>query len=259
MAVTGPAVFPSQPVTTTYPGAYPGTAAVPGGSEFPGDAITPTANLYPGSGTFPGQGPYPILWALYSTSDASAGVPTWISVSSSDLRTFSISRGRSSELGEIEAGTAEITLDNRDRQFDPTVNSSIRPLNRWWLREQFAGETQDMFKGYAERYQQQWPGGGWSDAECVVSCTDEMKVLALASLPETNPPRDSYANVVLFDHPTGYWGMGDNSFEFAQSEVQDTPPAHIPVPSAHDIALRVYEVARLRALSKPWAWTHGGM
>jgi len=77
-------------------------------------------------------------------------------------------------------------------------------------------------------------GWGWSDAVCVVSCSDETKILALISLPLTNPPRESYANVVLFDDPTGYWGMGDNAFEFTHVEVQDKPPDSVPIPSDSD-------------------------
>ena len=60
------------------------------------------------------------------------------------------------------------------------------------------------------------------------------EILALISLPLTNPPRESYANVVLFDDPTGYWGMGDNAFEFTHVEVQDKPPDSVPIPSDSD-------------------------
>ena len=104
---------------------------------------------------------------------------------------------------------ATITLDNRARTFDPAFNSAIRPLNRWWIREQFTGETQDIFKGYAESYDQQWPGT--FDAQAVVSCVDEFKVLALDALSVTNPPRDSYADVVAFDNPACYWRLGDEA------------------------------------------------
>ena len=42
----------------------------------------------------------------------------------------------------VDAGTATIVLDNRTRVFDPAHNTAIRPFNRWWIREQFTGETQ---------------------------------------------------------------------------------------------------------------------
>lgn len=161
-----------------------------------------------GTGAIVGQGNSPELWALYTTDDASVSAPTWLDATAKVLA-HSTARGRETELDEVDAGTATITLDNRARTFDPVINSSIRPLNRWWLREQFTGETQELFLGYAEAYKQGWPGTGVGAAECVVTCADEFKVLALANLPTTSPPRASYADVVAYDTPTGYWSMDD--------------------------------------------------
>jgi hypothetical protein len=164
-----------------------------------------------GAGAVVGQGIYPELWALYSTDDASVGAPVWTDATAL-TRSFRVSRGRENEQSEMSAGTASVTLDNRTRVFDPAFNSAIRPLNRWWLREQFTGETQDMFLGYAESYEQQWDVGAPSDAVTVVNCADEFKVLALANLPTTSPPRDNYADVVAFDSPDGYWDMNASGF-----------------------------------------------
>lgn len=160
-----------------------------------------------------GQGNYPELWVLYSTSDTSSQSPSWTDATAK-VRSFSTSRGRETELADVDAGTATVTLDNRDRSFDPAHNSGIRPMNRWWIREQFSGETQDIFVGYAESYDQTWPGQG-RDAVCVVSCADEFKRLARNKLPATNPPRDSYADVVMFDKPSGYWRMDDPTADAA--------------------------------------------
>lgn len=145
-------------------------------------------------------------WILYSTDDASVSTPTW-NDATSKVRAFSSSRGRESELAEVDAGTAMLTLDNRTRTFDPVINTAIRPMNRWWIREQFTGETQDIFKGYAESYDQTWPNG--MDAETVVQCADEFKILALDRLPTMNPPRDSYADVIQFDQPGSWWRFDD--------------------------------------------------
>jgi hypothetical protein len=161
-----------------------------------------------GTSQIVGQGNAPEVWALYSTDDASVATPTW-NDATSKLRSFSTSRGRESELADVDAGTAQIVLDNRSRTFDPIFNSAIRPMNRWWLREQFSGSTQDFFRGYADSYDQQWPSPG--DAEAVVSCTDEMKNLALGYLPVMDPPSPSYEDVVLYDEPVGYWRMNDDA------------------------------------------------
>ena len=124
------------------------------------------------------------------------------------LRGFQTSRGRATELARVDAGTATITLDNRTRLFDPAATSGIRPMNRWRILEQFSGEP-DVFNGYAESYTQVWPDK-LVDAVTVVSCVDEFKVLALDRLPTMNPPRDTYADLVAFDKPYGYWRFGAN-------------------------------------------------
>jgi hypothetical protein len=154
-----------------------------------------------------GQGNQPELWVLYTTDDVSDSVPTWADATQK-VRAFSTSRGRESELSEVDAGTATLTLDNRTRTFDPIISGGIRPMNQWWLREQFSGETQDIFKGYADSYDQQWEG---MDAVAVVSCTDEFKVLARDELPATNPPGDSYEDLIIFDRPMAYWRMDDHN------------------------------------------------
>jgi hypothetical protein len=171
-----------------------------------------------GTGVICGQGPYQELWALYSTSDVSVNTPTWIDASSK-VRQFNTSRGRDNELADIDAGTATIVVDNRNRTFDPTLNPSIKPMNRWWIRAQFSGATQDMFVGYAESIDNVWPDQR-VDAVAVISCVDEFKLLALENLPTTNPPRDTYGDLVLSDQPAGYWKMD----EFA-SAVDPAEPA----------------------------------
>jgi len=176
-----------------------------------------------GTSQIVGQGNTPELWCLYTTDDASATSPTWNTVPWTDVRSFSVSRGRENELSEVDAGTATITLDNRDRNFDPSFNTAIRPMNRWWLREQFSGETQDLFLGYAESYEQSWPGTGVGNAETVVSCADEFKVLALDKLPVMSPPRDTYQDLVMSDEPTWYV-----TFEDATLAAAAGPTLRIP-------------------------------
>jgi hypothetical protein len=195
-----------------------------------GPALKTSTSQVTSTGTLTGQGVAPIVRARYSTDDVSDSTPTWIEVDNSDLRAFSTSRGRDSEQSQFDAGTASVTLDNRDRQFDPVLHATIRPLNRWWLLEEFSGEVQDLFRGYAESYGNQWPGGGWSDAECVVTLVDEFKIAALDALPTTNPPRATYADLVLFDQPNGYWAMKDDPGSLQQTSIQDSPPAVAPSP-----------------------------
>lgn len=166
-----------------------------------------------------GQGNAPELWVLYSTDDASEATPTWTDATAK-LRSLSSLRGRESELQDVDAGTATLTLDNRTRLFDPVHNTSIRPMNRWWIREQFAAETQDIFKGYADSYTQDWPSPV-GDATTTVQCSDEMKVLALEGLLVTSPPRGTYQEVVQSDNPSGLWGMDDVPDLLVQAPAQE--------------------------------------
>jgi hypothetical protein len=166
-----------------------------------------------GAGAVMGQGTKPETQVLVSFSDTAIDPPVWSDVTAR-VRSFSTSRGRNSELSEHDAGTATVMLDNRDRAFDPTYSGSpyypnVRPMNRVWIREMFNGVTNSVFKGYVEAYDQQWPDGGFSDAITVVAAADEFKVLTKAGLPVTEPPRDTYADVVQADFPTGYWRCKD--------------------------------------------------
>jgi hypothetical protein len=175
------------------------------------------------SGATVGQGSAPEVWVLYSTDDASVSVPTWTDATAK-LRDFSTSRGRQSELAEIDAGTTTITLDNRARTFDPAFNAAIRPMNQWKILEQFSGETQPIFTGYADSYDQTWPNG--MDAEAVVQLTDEFKVLNLDALAVTDPPRDSYEDVVMFDEPSAYWPL--DTPDVVESAKPKVGPTYLP-------------------------------
>jgi hypothetical protein len=181
-----------------------------------------------GTGQIVGQGNTPEAWVLYSTSDVTDTSPVWVDATAK-LRGFSVSRGRENELNSIDAGTATVALNNRNRTFDPAFNSGIRPLNRWWIREQFSGETQDMFVGYAEAYKQEYPPPGFSDAVTTVTCSDEFKLLSLDALPTTSPPRANYVEVVMFDRPAGFWGLTEPpEFRIQPATVPEDTPTPTP-------------------------------
>lgn len=172
--------------------------------------------LVPGSffpGTVHPEQDKPEHEVLISFDDASVLTPTWHYVTSF-MRGYTINRGRGNELSRVDAGTETITLDNRDRRFDPTYADgpyypNVTPMNRVWHRVRYAGETVDVFKGYVESWPQAWPNKV-ADAVATVTAVDEFKVLALDHLPTTDPPRDTYADLVAFDNPSGYWRLGDD-------------------------------------------------
>jgi hypothetical protein len=182
-----------------------------------------------GAGQIVGQGNSPELWVLYTTDDASISSPVWVDATSK-TRSVDTSRGRETELQPVDTGNATVRVDNRTRTFDPNSNANIRPLNRWWIREQFSGKTRDLFKGYAERYENKWPSGGWSDAEAEVSLADEFKVLNLDALPTTSPARNSYPELVAYDNPEGYWRLNQDPTVQIQAPISVEPETIPPNP-----------------------------
>jgi hypothetical protein len=171
--------------------------------------------------TIVGQGLRPILWALLNK-----GNPGWTDRDrfwddiTDKVRDFSSARGKDSELSEIAAGTASVTLDNRDNDFEPSVHADVHPMNELWLLEQFDGQTNSMIKGHVESYEYVWPAPGHSEALAIASIADELKILNLSKLPPMNPSTaDSYESVVQFDQPSGYWRWSE--YSLAQTAIVD--------------------------------------
>lgn len=77
---------------------------------------------------------------------------------------FTISRGRQSELGQTETGTASTLLNNRDRRFDPmNTDSPYYPdlklrrglqISAFWRSREMM-----LFTGFLEAVPPEWPGG----------------------------------------------------------------------------------------------------
>lgn len=189
------------------------------GTVTTGPARYPGSTTFPGSSEYPGQGDYPEIQVLYSTDDVSDPTPAWqyahhgiggTEASNLRLRSYSVSRGRENELQEFDPGTAQVTLTNRDRLFDPNVDSGLRPGLRWWIRINWGGATYDRFKGYAERYLLEWPQSG-KDSTTTIYLVDEIKDLNLARLPVTSPPRDAWPDLVAYELADGYWSFDDGA------------------------------------------------
>ena len=173
-----------------------------------GPPLYPGTNIYPGTDAWPGQGSIPLIRCYVATTDPSLPVPSWTDASGR-LRAYSVTRGRSSELDEFDAGTATAVLDNRDRAFDPVINSAVRPMNQVWLYEEWSGERQDLFHGYVESWQQNWDPSGIVDATATLQAVDEFKILSLGALPATDPARASYNDLIQYDSPASYWRWQD--------------------------------------------------
>lgn len=130
----------------------------------------------------------------FSTSAGSGTVPlnstlasiTWTDVSS-DVRSCSIKRGRSSELDSFNTGSCQITFANADRKYDPeyasgTYYGKLTPGRPIRIRATPpAGSATGIFFGFVDQFNQQYTNP--SDAIATVTASDAFKVMNLMTLP----------------------------------------------------------------------------
>lgn len=187
------------------------TSGIPivAGAVNTGTALFPGPSAFPNTNVYPGQGIQPIARVRISYEDVSVATPIWSELGYSKVRRITISQGKDDEFSEFDAGQCDIALDNRDRAFDPRINLSVHPYNRIWVYTEFNSKVRTRFKGYVETWALSYPGG-WADAEAIAHCADEFKVLAVMALPTTDPPRESYADLVVADNPSGQWSFNED-------------------------------------------------
>lgn len=130
----------------------------------------------------------------FSTTAGSGTVPlnstlasiTWTDVSS-DVRSCSIKRGRSSELDSFNTGSCQITFANADRKYDPenaagTYYGKLTPGRPIRIRATPpSGSATGIFFGFVDQWNQQYTNP--SDATAIVTASDAFKVMNLITLP----------------------------------------------------------------------------
>lgn len=108
---------------------------------------------------------------------------------STTVRSVSTNRGRRRALERFGTGTATITLDNRDRAFDPTNTASpyynatvgvtgVVPSIPVVIRATWNGVTYPIFRGWIDSWTFSYSSAGTGDAVATVSCSDAFKPLA---------------------------------------------------------------------------------
>ena len=156
--------------------------------------------------------PYPNVQVEISFVSAPYTVsPTWVDVTDY-VREVTVRRGRSDEFQEFDAGTATITLDNRDRRFDPLNTSSPYSPNvvprrgiRITALNTIGGTTTSfrMFRGFVEGWPVTITDAGF-DSTVTIECVDIMGLLAQEELPDDLA--DSYIRGLS---PRHYWPLND--------------------------------------------------
>jgi hypothetical protein len=167
------------------------------------------------------------------TTDPLDPSPAWTDVSAyvRGETAITIRRGRQYELNRIEAGTARVALDNRDRRFDPTNTSSpyypnVVPMRKISIQATYSAVTYDLYTGYIENWPPDWPAG--YDSTVTISCVDGYAYFANALLTLTVPSTTSGWQIKSRVVDLGFdgilvslaWANGDQSVNAGDSTLQ---------------------------------------
>lgn len=93
-------------------------------------------------------------------------------------RYANIHQGRQKLLDRTEVGEATVTLDNRDRAFDPLVNPNVRPGNHFRIQAIHNEITYGLFRGFVRTWPQEWPDPSDAVAISRVRAEDAFSLLA---------------------------------------------------------------------------------
>lgn len=122
----------------------------------PADALTASSTSW-NSCRVSGQ-----AWTAGSAASLSIA-PAWSDITPYVRDTgVRISRGKGSEIPTYASSSLSLTLDNRDRRFDPEYASSplhpnVKPRKRIRVRATWAGTTHTIWTGYIDSFPQKYP------------------------------------------------------------------------------------------------------
>lgn len=128
--------------------------------------------------------------------------PTWTDVTS-DVRDMSIDRGTDGDWGTF-SGNAYVTLDNRDRAYDPFYTSGayygkLLPRRQIRISAVYGGTTYPVFRGFISGWPPSWTDAGY-DSTVSLSCFDAIGLLNSETL-----PADWSRNYILSTSPRHYY------------------------------------------------------
>ena len=130
------------------------------------------------------------------------------------VRSVDWQRGKNSDFGRYEAGTATVVLDNRDRNLEPDYLDSdyypnVRPMRPIRISSVWDGGDASVITGVVEGWPPNWDPSG-AEAISTVTLTDAMLTFAGARLPSS-----IYAVETAADTPRTAFGLGESSGTFA--------------------------------------------
>jgi len=152
---------------------------------------------------------------------------------STSVRSITTNRGRRRALERFGTGTATITLDNRDRSFDPTNTASpyynatvgvtgVVPSIPVVIRATWNGVTYPIFRGFIDSWTFDYADAGIGDATATISCSDAFKPLSniIGGLPSSASISSSATTSfdVAVSNPSDGGGFGVSSIDVVGSE-----------------------------------------
>jgi hypothetical protein len=132
--------------------------------------------------------------------------PTWTPVTQW-VWNMTIDRGRSDDWGDFD-GSATVTLNNRDRRFDPYFSTGpyfgkLLPRRQIRIRAQTieggVTTTHDVFRGFIDGWNPEWTDAG-TNSSVTLSCFDALQLLGSEQL-----PADWSRSYILSTSPRHYW------------------------------------------------------
>ena len=113
--------------------------------------------------------------------------PTWTSVTD-DIRRIYITRGRQHQLDRMEAGTAQIELNNNSGNYwannaGGSYYPNVKPGKRVNIRANYNAVDYDLYTGFAESWEPEWLSSmGGLGPIVQLRCADLIKNLARLDL-----------------------------------------------------------------------------
>jgi hypothetical protein len=147
---------------------------------------------------------------------------------STSVRSINTNRGRRRALERFGTGTATITLDNRDRSFDPTNTASpyynatvgvtgVVPSIPVVIRATWDGTTYSIFRGFIDSWAFNYSDAGNGDATATISCSDAFKPLStiIGGLPSSASISSSATTTfdIGISQPSDGGGFGPSSID----------------------------------------------
>ena len=132
--------------------------------------------------------------------------PTWTDITSY-VYSMTTDRGRSDDWGDFY-GAASVTLNNRDRRFDPFNSAGpyfgkLLPRRQIRITANYGGTDYPVFRGFVAGWPPVWTDAG-RDSTVTLSCFDALGLLASDTLPD-----DWVEQYILSLSPRHYWKLND--------------------------------------------------